>query len=319
MKSPQIATRAPLRTVTCCRGNAARGLIALVVALVCALGVLRAMPAAAATEGPTVQGYDYGPARLTAHYDTSRSGAPWIVEVHGGYWQTGTADSDYALAERLRVHGYQVFTIDYRKAPAASWPAQREDATAALAWIRARAATFKIDPARVVLIGGSAGGHIAVNTAANLPAGQKVVGTVGLAAVNDPWAAWLAGRTADFSGYGNKATQLADAASLLIGCARVASKDCDTKWIDAWATGRFDASDGPLADWQCDNDPTVPIGQGQRLAQRAVSNGAQAALWTVDCDTHDVLSVDGVEADMTSWVDGLLQPTLSAPSWRARR
>jgi len=57
--------------------------------------------------------------------------------------------------------GWIVVASNYRLAPKFPWPAQIEDATRALGWIKKNIATYGGDPDRVVVAGGSAGGHLA--------------------------------------------------------------------------------------------------------------------------------------------------------------
>ena len=58
------------------------------------------------------------------------------------------------------MRGYAVASIDYRLAPEHIWPAQIEDAKAAVRWLRANAARFRLDSERIGVFGASAGGHI---------------------------------------------------------------------------------------------------------------------------------------------------------------
>ncbi len=57
--------------------------------------------------------------------------------------------------------GYAVASINYRFANAAIFPAQIEDAKAAVRWLRANAAQYHFDPKRIAAFGNSAGGHLA--------------------------------------------------------------------------------------------------------------------------------------------------------------
>ena len=59
----------------------------------------------------------------------------------------------------------QVFVVDYRLAPEAPYPAPLADSTAAFEYIAAHAGRFGLDPARLVIGGDSAGGHLAIGVA----------------------------------------------------------------------------------------------------------------------------------------------------------
>ncbi len=86
-------------------------------------------------------------------------GHPALLDIHGGGYTMGTADFQIAdiavLAERL---GITVVTVDYRLAPATRYPGSLHDNYAALRWLHANAATLGVDPARLAIMGGSAGG-----------------------------------------------------------------------------------------------------------------------------------------------------------------
>lgn len=102
---------------------------------------------------------------------------PIVVQIYGGAWQRGSPH-DYAnFARWLASGGYVVVSIDYRRAPRYQWPKQIEDVDSSLAWIRDNAAKFDGDPSRVVLIGRSAGAHLAM-LAAYAPAPLAVRGVI---------------------------------------------------------------------------------------------------------------------------------------------
>ena len=71
--------------------------------------------------------------------------------------------SDFATW--LASSGYVVIAIDYRHAPAWRWPAQIEDVNEALRWVGAHAHEYAGDTSRVVLMGRSAGAHLATMAA----------------------------------------------------------------------------------------------------------------------------------------------------------
>ncbi|HEY1404031.1 MAG TPA: alpha/beta hydrolase [Pyrinomonadaceae bacterium] len=87
---------------------------------------------------------------------------PAVIVVHGGSWSAGER-SDYPLwNDWLARRGYAVFDVDYRLAPQPNWQAATGDVKCAVGWVKANAARFAVDPARVALLGRSAGGHLAL-------------------------------------------------------------------------------------------------------------------------------------------------------------
>ena len=87
--------------------------------------------------------------------------AAGVVLVHGGGWRSGYRDNMAPLAQRLAQRGIAEATISYRLSDEAKYPAPIHDVKAALRWMRANAAQYGIDPARIAVGGGSAGGQIA--------------------------------------------------------------------------------------------------------------------------------------------------------------
>ena len=91
---------------------------------------------------------------------------PVIAYYHGGGWviaDVTTYDAaPRALAQALNAI---VVSVEYRHAPEFKFPAQHDDAVAAYRWTLAHAASWGGDPARVALVGESAGGNLAVATA----------------------------------------------------------------------------------------------------------------------------------------------------------
>jgi acetyl esterase/lipase len=93
---------------------------------------------------------------------TTPTNSPVIYYVHGGAWTFGDKrEQGRPMLHEFLRRGWIVVTINYRLAPRHPWPAQIEDATRALGWIKKNVATYGGDPDRVVVAGGSAGGHLA--------------------------------------------------------------------------------------------------------------------------------------------------------------
>lgn len=87
---------------------------------------------------------------------------PVIISIHGG----GLSEGDkQGLDLKAAIHGltrdYAVISINYRLLGEASMPAQINDVKAAIRFIRAHAYTYHLNPMKIALWGGSAGGYLA--------------------------------------------------------------------------------------------------------------------------------------------------------------
>lgn len=95
--------------------------------------------------------------------------APAVLLFHGGGWRNGTPERFHPIAEGFARAGYAAFCAAYRLVGKPDGCTQVvacvQDARSALRHLRRHAATLGIDPARVVVGGGSAGAHLAAATA----------------------------------------------------------------------------------------------------------------------------------------------------------
>ncbi len=93
-------------------------------------------------------------------------GTPAIVLIHGGGWVAGSRQGDASIPPLFTGQGVAVFNIDYRlikrRKPATWWPAPLIDVQLAVRYLRAHAAEYGIDPARIGAMGDSAGAQLAV-------------------------------------------------------------------------------------------------------------------------------------------------------------
>lgn len=90
------------------------------------------------------------------------SPAPAVMFFHGGGWVLGDLDSHDGVCRALAIAaGAVVIAVDYRLAPEHKFPAAIQDAAASVAWAAREAASLGIDPARMALVGDSAGGNLA--------------------------------------------------------------------------------------------------------------------------------------------------------------
>lgn len=98
--------------------------------------------------------------------------SPALVWIHGGGWSGGTKSEARAknVCSTLAGAGYVAVSIDY-KLGIGAWPTNLIDCKNAVRFLRANAAKYHVDPNRIAVAGGSAGGHLALMVA--LTAGQR--------------------------------------------------------------------------------------------------------------------------------------------------
>ena len=87
---------------------------------------------------------------------------PAVIAVHGGAWQVGSRDIYQYMGPYLAANGYAVFSIDYRLTRDGQnhFPAAVHDVRAAVQWVRSQGTELRIDPARIALMGDSAGAQL---------------------------------------------------------------------------------------------------------------------------------------------------------------
>ncbi len=98
-----------------------------------------------------------------------------VLAIHGGAWRSGYKALVAPVAQKLALHGFVVFAVNYNLAPGSPWPAALLDLQEAVRFIRANALRFGIDPVHLGAWGVSAGGHLSTMLA--LVDDPKAVGT----------------------------------------------------------------------------------------------------------------------------------------------
>jgi acetyl esterase/lipase len=91
---------------------------------------------------------------------------PAVLYLHGGGMISGTVDVYDAPVARYVTHsGVSMLAVDYRLAPEHPYPVPVEDCYAGLGWLAGHASELRIDPARIAVMGDSAGGGLAAAVA----------------------------------------------------------------------------------------------------------------------------------------------------------
>jgi acetyl esterase/lipase len=89
---------------------------------------------------------------------------PTVLAIHGGGWVHLTKDNQIFSLLPYLARGMDVVNVDYRQANQARAPAAVEDCRCALQWVFRHAKEYGFDTQRIVVAGGSAGGHLALMT-----------------------------------------------------------------------------------------------------------------------------------------------------------
>lgn len=121
-----------------------------------------------------------------AHARTNRP--PLVILVHGGCWLNAyDIQHTHALSTALSRSGYAVWSLEYRRTGDAGggWPGSLEDVIQGSEFAFNNLAD-RVDTERVVLIGHSAGGHLALLASSTTNLKQQLTGVIGLAAITDP-------------------------------------------------------------------------------------------------------------------------------------
>jgi acetyl esterase/lipase len=125
-----------------------------------------------------------------AYLPESSTAAPVVIALHGGGWKGGTRKAYQYLGPLLAGRGYALLAADYRLVLREQnrYPAALDDVRSAIRYVREHAGELNVDPGRIVLLGDSAGGHLAALT--GLTERPHVKAVVGVFGVYDLVAQW---------------------------------------------------------------------------------------------------------------------------------
>jgi acetyl esterase/lipase len=200
---------------------------------------------------------------------------PAAIVIHGGGWVEGDKESvvdEFCLP--FLQQNFVVANVEYRLAKAGTAPAAVTDVLTAAKWLHDHAAEYKIDPTQIIVVGNSAGGHLAL-LAAMAPASAGLGPSSKIAAV------------IDFYG-------IADVADQLEGPNK---RDYAAVWIPQQPRRMELARDlspqtyvrkglPPVLAIHGDRDDLVPYEQSVKLTKALKSAGDDATLLTVPGAQH---------------------------------
>src|SRR5271154_6958885 len=108
---------------------------------------------------------------------------PLVINIHGGYWRAKyNLDHTGHLCAALTAKGLATANLEYRRVgnDGGAWPGTFADIRSACNFLLQNGAKYKFDPKRVVVMGHSAGGQLALCLAAHEPRLTRVVALAGV-------------------------------------------------------------------------------------------------------------------------------------------
>ena len=203
---------------------------------------------------------------------------PVIINIHGGGWNHGTKESQGGFSPFFKM-GFAVANVEYRLTPEAKAPAAIEDIRCALIYLIQNAKALNIDPDKIVIMGGSAGGHLALLAGLMgndhlFDSNCKTVEKIKVAAIIDKWG------IADMDTFTN-----------------ITKYKSAINWLDKYAADQnfiksvspvtyITKNSPPVFIVHGDADPTVPYTQSVSLYKKLQETGVPSKFMTVPNGGH---------------------------------
>ncbi len=247
----------------------------------------------------TAQRFLYGPdsAQWAELYlPTEPAVAGVVVVIHGGYWRSAyAADLGAPLARDLAAHGVAAWNLEYRRVGnGGGWPTTFLDVAAGIDALTQAAADHGLDLGKVVLLGHSAGGQLAVWAAGRSLFPAEAVGADPAVEVSGvvSQSGLLNLGEAQQLGLSNHAVDLLMGPNVALG--------------DPMAALPLPV---PILAVHAMNDADVPASQSESYVAAAVEAGGDARLIRVPGDHFDLIDVRSESyASCRELVLGLLRP-----------
>jgi len=138
-------------------------LILAVCSLVCASASLAQAPKISASHKDIAYDEVHAAQKLDVYLAESDDPIPAMIYIHGGGWRGGSKNRIPAWLMKAVQEGWlSVVSVEYRFTDVAPHPAQVNDCMRAIQFVRHNASKWNIDPQRIGVTGGSAGGHLSL-------------------------------------------------------------------------------------------------------------------------------------------------------------
>jgi len=213
--------------------------------------------------------------KLDYYQQTTKKKIPLVIYIHGGGWVHGNKNAEYDKIKVFIENGYSVANVEYRLANQSAAPAAIEDVNEAINYLLKNAKILNFDVNKVVVMGGSAGAHLAL--LAGLQSQSKIYNhhKFKVAAI--------------ISKYGptdlltwKPATAQGSASS-----AWLADRKNDTAFVKSLSPVNYVSKNRiPVLFIHGDQDQTVPIEQSETLYQLLKGEGSPTQLYIVKGGKH---------------------------------
>lgn len=196
---------------------------------------------------------------------------PAVVFAHGGGWLWGDKLDHRRPAAYLASRGFVTASVEYRLARERIYPAPLDDLKAAIGWLRANAARYGIDPARIGAVGSSAGGHLAA--------------MLGVAVEGEPAAVQAVAAIAAPVDLASQYDRDQFSPALLLGSGNPA--DHPERWTQASPVTHVNSRAAAFLFLHGSADELVSHADAVRMAEALRAAGVRADFHTAEGGTHD--------------------------------
>jgi acetyl esterase/lipase len=203
--------------------------------------------------------------------------APLLVFIHGGGWRGGNRADYLVYLVAFAKKGYITATVSYRLLKDAPYPACAEDITDAVTWFFNNGQQYGYDPDRIALIGGSAGGHLALLGAYGWKNPSSEIDSSGNHRIK---------AVVDIYGPYDLTTEYARNHSLVTSFLNHTYEEAPELFIEASPKHYLDKSDPPTMILHGTSDELVPVSQSDSLKAKLDNLGIPCAYYRLPLWPH---------------------------------